>query len=83
MLFVMAVELRIREAAEARGIKSAYQLQKRMNVPPGTAARLWRGEMKMIGLDTIDALCEAIGCEPADVVVRVQSKKAGRKTKPK
>jgi DNA-binding Xre family transcriptional regulator len=69
------VELRIREAAEARGITNAYQLQKKMNVPPGTAARLWRGEMKMIGLDTIDALCEAIGCEPADLIVRVQEKK--------
>lgn len=78
------VELRIREAAEARGITTAYQLQKRMNVPPGTAARLWRGDMRMIGLDTIDALCEAIGCEPADLIVRVTDrKKATRKTQVK
>lgn len=80
MLRPMAVELRIREAAEARGITTAYQLQKRMNVPPGTAARLWRGEMRMIGLDTIDALCDAIGCEPADLIVRVAKEmKATRK----
>jgi DNA-binding Xre family transcriptional regulator len=65
------VELRIRETAEANGILTAYQLQKKMNIPPGTAARLWRGKMKMIGLDTVDALCEAIGCEPADLIVRV------------
>jgi DNA-binding Xre family transcriptional regulator len=70
MVWLM-VELKVREAAEARGIATAYQLQKRMNVPPGTAARLWRGEMRMIGLDTVDALCEAIGCEPADLIVRV------------
>jgi len=75
MLRFMVVELRIREAAEARGITTAYQLQKRMNVPPGTAARLWRGDMKMIGLDTIEALCEAIGCEPADLIIRVFEKK--------
>jgi DNA-binding Xre family transcriptional regulator len=76
------VELRIREAAEARGITTAYQLQKKMNVPPGTAARLWRGEMKMIGLDTIEALCEAIGCEPCDLIMRVtDSKKTSRKAK--
>jgi DNA-binding Xre family transcriptional regulator len=75
------VELRIREAAEARGITTAYQLQKKMNVPPGTAARLWRGDMKMIGLDTIDALCDAIGCEPADFILRLPStKKTARKT---
>lgn len=78
------IELRIREAAEAQGIATAYQLQKRMNVPPGTAARLWRGEMRMIGLDTIDALCEAIGCEPADLFVRVnEEKKSTRKGKTK
>jgi DNA-binding Xre family transcriptional regulator len=78
------VELRIREAAEARGITTAYQLQKRMSVPPGTAARLWRGDMRMIGLDTIDALCEAIGCEPADLIVRVnEEKKSPRKVKSK
>jgi DNA-binding Xre family transcriptional regulator len=74
----MAIELRIREAAEARGITTAYQLQKRMNVPPGTAARLWRGEMRMIGLDTLNALCEAIVCEPSDLIVRVTSKKSSR-----
>lgn len=80
MLAVM-VELRIREAAEARGIATAYQLQKKMNVPPGTAARLWRGDMKMIGLDTIESLCEAIGCEPADLIVRVQEKKTNGRIK--
>lgn len=79
MLLAMAVELRIREVAEERGITSAYQLQKRMGVPPGTAARLWRGEMKMIGLDTIDSLCEAIGCEPSDLIVRIPNKKAEHK----
>ncbi len=84
MLHFMVVELRIREAAEARGITTAYQLQKRMNVPPGTAARLWRGDMKMIGLDTVDALCEAIGCEPSDLIVRVtENQKSARKTKAK
>lgn len=73
MLCFVAVELRIKEAAEARGITTAYQLQKKMKVPPGTAARLWRGDMKMIGLDTIEALCEAIGCEPADLIIRTHS----------
>ncbi len=82
MLRFMAIELRIREAAEANGITTAYQLQKRMNVPPGTAARLWRGDMKMIGLDTVEALCEAIGCEPSDLIVRVSNgKKKARQSK--
>jgi DNA-binding Xre family transcriptional regulator len=81
MLNFMAVELRIREAAEARGITTAYQLQKKMGIPPGTAARLWRGSMRMIGLDTIDALCDALGCEPDAFIVRVKNKKAEDKPK--
>ncbi len=75
------VTLKIREAAEARGITTAYQLQKALNTMPSTAARLWRADMKMIGLDTIDALCEALKCEPADLIVRGNGKKKsnGRK----
>jgi len=73
------VTLRIREAAEARGITTAYQLQKAMGLQPGMAARLWRGEMKMIGLDTLDRLCDAIGCELDDLLVRVPEKKTAKR----
>jgi DNA-binding Xre family transcriptional regulator len=76
------VTLKIREAAERQGITTAYQLQKALNAMPSTAARLWRGEMKMIGLDTVDALCAALGCEPGDLIVRVggHKKRGGRKS---
>lgn len=74
------VTLKIREMAERRGITTAYQLQKALNTLPGTAARLWRGQMSMIGLETIDALCEALECEPADLIVRDNGKKkSGRR----
>jgi DNA-binding Xre family transcriptional regulator len=69
------VTLKIREAAERQGITTAYQLQKALNTMPSTAARLWRGDMKMIGLDTIDALCDALNCEPSDLIVRANGKK--------
>ncbi len=73
------VTLRIREAAEERGITTAYQLQKAMDVQPGMAARLWRGELKMIGLDTLDRLCDAIGCELCDLLVRAPEMKAAKR----
>ena len=73
------VTLRIREAAEERGITTAYQLQKAMEVQPGMAARLWRGDMKMVGLDTLDRLCDAIGCELGDLLVRVPEKKTAKR----
>jgi DNA-binding Xre family transcriptional regulator len=63
----MTTTLRIREAAEARGVTSSYQLMKLMGIPPGHAAKLWKGEMRMIGLDTIDALCIALQCKPGEL----------------
>jgi DNA-binding Xre family transcriptional regulator len=74
MISVM-VKLTIREAAAKSGITTAYGLQKAMSIPPGTAARLWRGDMSMISLNTIDSLCEALNCKPADLFVRVPNKK--------
>lgn len=71
----------IREIAEAQGITTAYQLQKAMNYPPNMAARLWRGDMKMIGLETIDKLCEVLSCAPADLIVRVTEKEKKRRGK--
>ncbi len=72
------VKLRIREAAEARGVTTAYQLQKRMGVQPGMAARLWKGDLEMIALKTLDRLCVALDCELADLLMRVPDKKAKR-----
>lgn len=75
------IELKISEVAQSKGITTAYQLQKAMNIPPGMAARLWRGNMKMIGIETIDSLCEALDCEPADLIVRIKEKKANGRSK--
>ncbi len=69
------VKLMVREVAESQGLTTAYQLQKLMGLPPAMAARLWKGELSMIGLDTVDRLCEALSCEPADLLVRVKEKK--------
>ncbi len=64
----MATTLTIREAAEKRGVTSSYQLMKALNIPPGHASKLWKGEMRMIGLDTVDALCKAFKCNPSDLI---------------
>ncbi len=65
---MMATTLTIREAAEKRGITSSYQLMKALDIPPGHASKLWKGEMRMIGLDTVDALCVALKCKPGDLI---------------
>ncbi len=67
----MMVTTRIRELAEKRGFTNAYQLQKATELPPSMAARLFKDEVDMIALRTIDTLCNALGCEPGDLLVRV------------
>jgi DNA-binding Xre family transcriptional regulator len=69
------VELQIKEVAQKKGIKTAYQLQIAMNIPPTTASRLWKAKMGKIALTTIDALCEALECDPCDLFVRTPNKK--------
>ena len=55
----------IKERAEKCGIANAYQLQKAMKVSPTLAARLWRGDFEMIGVqDTLNTLCQVLRCQP-------------------
>jgi DNA-binding Xre family transcriptional regulator len=59
------IEVTIRERAEKCGIENAYQLQKALDVSPTLAARLWRGDFKMVGVqDTLDGLCRVLRCQP-------------------
>ncbi len=63
------ITVQIAQVAAQRGIKTAYQLQKALNVPPAMAAKLWKGEFKMIGLETLNKLCVALSCEPHHILV--------------
>ena len=54
----------ISEFAIKRGITTAYQLQKALDISPTVAARLWKGEFEMIGLVTLDKLCRVLRCQP-------------------
>jgi DNA-binding Xre family transcriptional regulator len=63
------IKVQIAEVAQRRGITTAYQLQKALNIPPAMAAKLWKGDFKMIGLETIDRLCKALKCKPHQFLV--------------
>ncbi len=63
------IKVNIGEVATERGIKTAYQLQKLMNLPPALASKWYRNDLKMIGIESLNALCEALGCEPSDLLV--------------
>lgn len=62
------ITTRIKEMAEKRGITTAYQLQKATELPPSMAARLFRDEVDMIALRTLDRLCTVLKCKPSDLL---------------
>lgn len=72
----MRLKIRIREVAQSKDIKTAYQLQKKAGLMPSTASRLYRNQVSQITLETLDKLLEALDCEASDLFVK--PKRAGR-----
>jgi DNA-binding Xre family transcriptional regulator len=62
------ITTRIREVAEKRKIKSGYQLGKLLGLSPSMAARLWKDDVKMIDLTTLNRLCRELRCKPSDIL---------------
>ena len=70
------VRLFIREVAETRGMNMS-QLQRRAQLPMSTIQRYWHNSgvgghpLESVKLQHLNALCEALECEPGEIVRRV------------
>jgi DNA-binding Xre family transcriptional regulator len=62
------IKVNIREVAEKRGIKKAYQLQKLTGFLPSKAANLWKSQWQLADLDTLNTLCNLLKCTPNDLL---------------
>lgn len=69
------IEIQIRERCEARGIKTAYQLQKAANLTPPTAYRAFKNEIKHLTMETLDKLCTALDCQPHMIFHHIKEEK--------
>jgi DNA-binding Xre family transcriptional regulator len=58
------IKIKIAELAAKHGLKTAYALQKALDMPPTMASRLYKGDFDKIGIGTIEKLCEYFGCQP-------------------
>ncbi len=74
------IKVRIKEMAIKRGFTTAYKLQKAMDLQPAHAYKLFSNSIKMIGLDTLDSLCEILDCIPSDLLIHTSSRVKARKT---
>jgi DNA-binding Xre family transcriptional regulator len=62
------ITTRIREIAERRGLTTAYQLQKGLDVSPDVAARLWQGTFTRLDFATLNRLCKFLKCTPGTLI---------------
>jgi len=71
--------------AERKGINNPLALSKESGIAYANCHKIWNNQQKMISLDTLDRLCAALGCEPGDILVRVDGGRAetARKVKGK
>lgn len=64
------IEIRLTEVLEKQS-KSLYWLWKTSGVRYATLWQLSKGEVVRLNLDVLDQICEALNCQPADLIVRV------------
>jgi len=76
------VELKLSEKLKQVGM-TAYRLAQLTEIHETQIGRLKNGKAKGITFDTLDRLCEALNCEPADLLVRnkIRGKKSAAKEK--
>lgn len=78
------IRFAVKDVAEKRGLKNAHGLQLKAGLASHVAARLWRGRVQRISIETIDRLCEALDCDPGDFILRAKPEpEPKRKPKPK
>jgi DNA-binding Xre family transcriptional regulator len=65
------IKVKIKEIAEKNGVTTAYQLQKLLNIQPSLAAKWYRNDLKMIGIESLNSLCAAFDCLPSDILIYV------------
>ncbi len=79
----MNLNIHISALAAERGITTAYQLWQRIGGSQESAAQLWKGEFKMIRLETMVKLCALFDCKPGDLFTLEDGRIAKRRGKSK
>jgi DNA-binding Xre family transcriptional regulator len=61
------VRLLVKEVAEKKGIDNPFVLAKETGLNYAACHKLWSGNQKMVGLQTIARLCEVFGVKPGQL----------------
>jgi putative transcriptional regulator len=64
------MKLQVKQVAEAKGIRSANQLSLKTGIPLASMYKIWRGDARMIALDTLEKICIALDV-PAGLLFKI------------
>ena len=70
------IHVRLDELLKERG-RSLYWLARETGIPEGSLRKIRRGETTEISFRVLEALCEALGCEPGELIVRGKGEGGG------
>lgn len=74
------IKLRLAELLEERG-QTPYWLWKQTGVRWATIWQMGNGEVARLNIDSFDRICEALDCQPGDLLVRVENRKTRKRGK--
>jgi len=68
------IKIQLKALLDGRS-RSLYWLSVQSKVRWSTINALAKGKTKRLDMDVLNAICEALDCQPGDLMVRVESKK--------
>lgn len=67
------IRFRLNDLLEERK-QTLYWLWKETGIRYATIWQMGKGEVARLNIDTLDRICEALECQPGDLLVRVERK---------
>lgn len=74
------IKFRLNELLEERE-QTLYSLWKQTEIRYATLWQIGKGEASRLNLDVLDRICEALECQPGDLLVRVMAPKKRKRGK--
>ncbi len=78
---ILMIEIRVDQLLAEHG-RTFYWLAKETGISHTTLWRLKKGKALGINFETLEKMCQALKCQPGDVLALAQAKRNGKKSTP-
>jgi len=74
------IKTHLNELLDERG-QTLYWLAKQSGIRYATIHQMSRGEVARLNIETLDRICDALDCQPGDLLIRVTNTKSRKRGK--